>query len=85
MKGKLPIQAAKNVAEQYNLDQVILIARSHKDNLTHFVTYGKSDQDCGMAAIDGRKLRAVVEACPTSFEDALEAAKFIRPKDINDG
>lgn len=84
MKGKLPVEAAKDVAECYDLDQVILIARSHKDNLIHFVTYGKSDQDCGMAAMDGRKLKAVVEACPTSLEDAIDAAKLVRPEDVGD-
>lgn len=32
--------------------------------------------------MDIQKLRAVLEAQPTSLEDAVEAAKLIRPKDI---
>lgn len=84
MKARLPVKAAKDLAKEYGLDQVILIARTHDDEAVHFVTYGKTKNDCGMAAVDGRKLRAVIEAAPTSFADAVEAAKRVRPEDVND-
>jgi hypothetical protein len=75
----LPIEAAKSVSERYDLDQIILIARDMKTNTVHCVTYGKSNTDAGMAAMDGAKLRAVIAAQPTSLEDAVEAAKLVRP------
>ena len=79
---KLPIQAAQDLSEKYGLDQVILLARTHDNNLVHIVTYGKSDTDCGHAAMDGRKIKAMLDAQPTSLKDAVEAAKRVRPSDV---
>ncbi|MCP4700968.1 MAG: hypothetical protein GY862_29555 [Gammaproteobacteria bacterium] len=79
---KLSIKAAKDIADKYDLDQVILIVRDHKKNMVGYVTYGKTKADCGFAAMDGRKLRAVVENSPTSLADAIEIANKIRPSDV---
>jgi hypothetical protein len=46
------------------------------------VTYGKTHEDCGMAAMDGEKIAAMLQACPTSLEEAVEAAKKVRPNAV---
>jgi len=81
-ENRLPLEAARDVLEKYDLDQVILIARDHGGQsfgpIVHSVTYGKTKQDCDMAAVDGEKLRRVIEGRPTSLEDALEMADSVR-------
>jgi hypothetical protein len=47
---RLPIQAAKDLAKKYNQDQVVLVTLDKKDNLMHVVSYGKTVQDCDVAA-----------------------------------
>lgn len=47
-KGKIPVSAAKKVAEQYGLKQCILLGWDGE--LTHVVTYGKTKADCEAAA-----------------------------------
>lgn len=79
---KLPIKAAKDLSKEYGLDRVLIIAVSHEHDKTYTVSYGKTKQDCGHAAMDIQKLRAVLKAQPTSLEDAVEAAKLVRPSDI---
>jgi len=75
--NRLPIKVAKDVANKYGLDQVILLCRDHKTNLVHRVTYGKTKKDCDMAALDGKKIGAMLEAVPTSLEDAIKAARQV--------
>ncbi len=77
--NQLPIKVAKDIAKKYDLDQVILIARNHNANIVKYITYGKTKADCGTAAVDGSKLRAVVEGSPTNLADALKIANKIRP------
>jgi len=74
----LPVQAAKDVAEKYDLDQVILLCRDMKDNIVHVVTYGQNEEDKGMAALDGAKIRQVLAAVPATFEEAIEAAEIVK-------
>jgi hypothetical protein len=52
---KLPVTAAKNVAEAYGLKQVILMAWDGE--LTHVVTWGQTQDDCAMAAEGGNYLK----------------------------
>lgn len=46
---RLPIKAAKELAEKYNQDQVILVTWDKKDKCTHTVSYGKTKEDCKQA------------------------------------
>lgn len=78
----LPVDAAKALADSDGLDQIIVFARDHKTNTVHSVSWGRSAQDCGMAAMDCQKLRAVLAAQPTSLKDAVAAAALVRPSDI---
>lgn len=79
---ELPVDAAKALADSYGLDQIVVFARDYKTNTIHTVSWGRSAQDCGMAAMDCQKLRAVLAAQPTSLEDAVAAAALVRPSDI---
>lgn len=79
---RLPIKAAEDLGKKYGLSRVLIIAVDPKDDLTHTVSWGDTKENCGFAAMDIQKLRAVLKAQPTSLEDAVEAAKRVRPKDI---
>ena len=46
--GRIPVSAAKRVAEQHGLKQCILIGWDGKQ--VHVVTYGKTKADCETAA-----------------------------------
>ena len=45
----IPIEAAKRIAEQYEYDQVVIIAR-HVGHGEHVTTYGRNKEHCSVAA-----------------------------------
>lgn len=49
----IPISAAKQIAEKYGYDQVIVIARAVGQG-EHCTTYGKNKAHCGVAAQIGQ-------------------------------
>lgn len=51
MPNRVPIKAAKELAEKYDLDQVIITAWDGER--MHVVTYGRSLEDCKQAAQGG--------------------------------
>lgn len=54
----IPISAAKHIAEQYDYDQVIVIARKVGDRGgEHVTTYGKDKANCNIAARIGDYLK----------------------------
>jgi len=55
MPKRIPIKAAKDIAKQYNLNQIILLAWDGEK--THVVTYGKTLEDCAQAAQGGNKIK----------------------------
>lgn len=55
MGKRIPIKAAKDVADKYNLKQVILCVWDGE--LTHVVTYGKTLEDCSQAACGGNNIK----------------------------
>lgn len=75
LRQPLPLDAARAVMNQYNLDQVIILARDLPSNTVLQVTYGRTKNDCLMAAEDGNKIQRMLEASPTSLEEAVAAAK----------
>ena len=48
LPGRIPVSAAKRVADQHGLKQCILIGWDGKQ--AHVVTYGKTKADCDAAA-----------------------------------
>jgi len=79
---RIPIEAAAALGKKYNLDRVLLISTSRDNDKTYTVSWGKTKEDCGFAAMDIQKLRAVIEGQPTSYEQAIQIAKKIRPDDV---
>lgn len=47
-EGRIPVSAAKSVAAQFGLKQVLLIGWDGEQ--AHVVTYGKTKEDCRAAA-----------------------------------
>ena len=61
----IPIVAARNVAEQYGYDQVIIIARRvGDDGVEHCTTYGRDAVNCRVAARIGDFLKHKVMGWP---------------------
>lgn len=48
MPKRIPIAAAKRVADAHGLSQVLIIA--YDGERTHVVTYGRTKKDCALAA-----------------------------------
>ncbi len=57
MSKKMPIVAAKEIANKYDKDQVIILTWDKKTGETWVTTYGKSIVDCEQAAIGGNKIK----------------------------
>lgn len=55
MPKKIPVAAAREIANKFVCRQVILLAWDGE--LTHIVTYGKSVDDCAHAAAGGNMLK----------------------------
>jgi len=54
----IPIKAAKEIAEKYGYDQVIVFARKVGENgREHMTTYGKDKEHCSVAARIGDFLK----------------------------
>lgn len=76
---RIPIKAAKQIAREYGYDQVVIFARAHRfDNKEHVTTYGKTVEDCDVAARMGNHLKRVVgwpeekcNAIPRRMKQAL--------------
>ena len=56
---RIPITAAKRIADEYGYDQVVIYARNHTDHTggEHMTTYGKTKADCSVAAKMGDVLK----------------------------
>jgi len=47
---KLPIKSAKEFAEKYKQNQVLIVTWDAKEGLVHTVSYGKTLEDCDQAS-----------------------------------
>ena len=57
----IPISAAKYIAEKYDYDQVVIIARKiGDDGGEHVTTYGKDKENCSVATRIGKFLKREV-------------------------
>ncbi len=56
----IPIKAAKDVANEYGLDMVVLVAYSKRTNLRHVVSYGRTKKDCTDAAQSAKWAKAAL-------------------------
>ena len=55
---RIPVSAAKGVADQHKLRQVILAAWDGER--THIVTYGSTQEDCAQAAEGGNAIQRML-------------------------
>lgn len=53
----VPASAAEEIAEKYNKDQVIIIAWEEQENRTYVTTFGKTKEDCKLAAEGGNLIK----------------------------
>lgn len=76
MPKRIPIKAAKTLAEKYDLDQVIITAWDGER--MHVVTYGRSLEDCKQAAQGGNFVKKAL-----GFPEELcnEVPSRVRRKD----
>lgn len=57
MSKAIPISAARDFAQKFDKDQVIVLSFSKVDGKTWVTTYGKTQEDCEQAAAGGNKLK----------------------------
>lgn len=57
---KIPIKAAKEVADKFDKDQVIILSFDKENNTTTVTTYGKTVYDCGQAALAGNEIKRLL-------------------------
>lgn len=59
---RIPISAAKHIADEYDYDQVVIYARNINDG-EHMTTYGRTKQHCSIAARMGDVLKKFMGWC----------------------
>lgn len=57
---RIPIKAAREIANNYGQDQVLILAWNRTDGRTHVVTYGRTVDDCEQAAQGGNRMKKVM-------------------------
>jgi hypothetical protein len=77
MPKRIPITAAKSVADKYKLKQVCLVAWD--GDTAHVVTYGKSVEDCDQAAQCGNLVKKTL-----GFPDTLCKVDTARVKRLKE-
>lgn len=70
-QSRLPIKAARDIANAHGWDQVIIVARKVGDNgYEHVVTYGKDAAHCEAAARAGNAIKHHLMKWPCSLFDS---------------
>lgn len=64
MSKRIPVSAAKFIADKYEWRQVIVLAWDGESGTTHITTYGTTMADCKMAAEGGRLIAERLELRP---------------------
>lgn len=68
---ELPIKAAREIADAYGWDQVVVVARKvGGDGIEHVVTYGKDTANCEAAARVGMALKHHLMQWPSELSDS---------------
>jgi len=85
MNKRIPIRVVKDIAREFKLDQVIMVAYERdakkEEHMTHVVTYGKTKVDCLQAAQGGNVVKKALgwpdslRAEPTRIEQVKEDAQ----------
>lgn len=54
---RIPIRVAKDISQEFDQDEVIVVTWDSKTGTTHVVTYGKTKLDCEAAAEGGNRVK----------------------------
>ena len=57
---RIPISDAKKLAEKLGYNRVIILAHDDEAGMTSVCTWGKSLDDCALAAEDGNRLKKIM-------------------------
>lgn len=76
---RIPINAAKDIGENYAYSQVIIVAWDKDTGTTHVTTWGKSLSDCEQAAIGGNFVKKAL-GWPNHLTEAKPARVKRRDK-----
>lgn len=69
----LPATAARDVLNEYGMDEVIIIARRYSDDgVFHHATWGTTDKAAGQAAIAGDSISKMISEQPSDYGEAAE-------------
>lgn len=60
MPKRMPIKAARDVGDAYGLSQVLLVGLDADGARAHVVTWGKTLEDCKLAADAGNNLKRIM-------------------------
>lgn len=81
---EIPVSAAKDIADRYGYDQVVIIARRVGEepapHCEHVTTYGRDKAHCGVAARVGNFIKHKIMGWP-EYEPALQAQADARDAD----
>ena len=72
---RIPITAAKRIAEEYGKDQVIIVTWDKATGTTWVTTYGKTVEECAQAADGGNRVKRAL-----GWPESLCNAKPARTK-----
>jgi len=75
MSKRIPIAAAKRIADEYDKDQVIVVTWDKATGTTWVTTYGKTVQECVQAAEGGNRVKRAL-----GWPESLCNAKPARAK-----
>lgn len=78
MPKRIPIAAAKRIADEFECSQVIVLAFDAQ-GATHVVTYGRTRKDCEQAAEGGNNMKRVM-GWPESLCNAKPARARSAPE-----
>lgn len=73
----VPIEAAKDIAEKFCKDQVIIVCWDGEHSKSHVTTYGKSLLDCKRAAVGGNIMKEALGWPDKLCHDVPERVKKV--------
>ncbi len=79
--NRIPIIAAKRIADEYAQSQVVLVTFDKETGLTHVVTYGKTLEECKQAADGGAFVKRAL-GWPEALIEKSSKPKRMQPKKI---
>lgn len=80
--SRIPISAAKEIANKYNFPEVVIFAYDPESGMQHVTTYGKTKEQCVDAAKAGNFLKKSLGWPEDKCNAQPKRAKASNPKDV---